>query len=117
SAAIPEDADKGDKISLTVGANVSIDNVTVIAKGARGSATISEGARKKILGRRSDITMLFDTVETIDGKQVRLREVSLRKTGADRKPRAAGKMSGATIPAGTQYVAYIDGDVTVSVKR
>ena len=61
--------------------------------------------------------MLFDTVETIDGKQGRLREVSLHKAGAERKARAAGKVSGKAIPAGIQYVAYIDGDVTVSVKH
>jgi hypothetical protein len=121
SSAVSEDADKGDKLSFTAMQNVVVDGATVIAKGATAKGTIVEGSRRKILGRKSDITMLFDTIEAVDGKQVRLREAGLRRSGAERKPRALGKLVGkdgvSAVPAGTQYVAYIDGDVTVSVPK
>jgi hypothetical protein len=74
-----------------------------------------------MLGRKSNITMLFDSIETVDGKQVRLRENVVHRSGAERKPRVVGKLVGkdgsSTVPTGTQYVAFIDGDVAVTAAK
>ena len=70
------------------------DGARLIGYGAAAKATIAEGSRRKMLGRKTNVTMLFDTVETTDGKQIRLRETPVHRAGAERKPRLVGKMVG-----------------------
>ena len=91
STPIAEDADKGDALSFQVAADVTADGAVVIAKGAAAKGVIAEASRRKMMLRKG-MTMLFDSVLAVDGKQVRLREISQLRPGADRKPREVGRV-------------------------
>lgn len=116
---LAEDVAKGEKRSLriafTVSEDVVVDNHVVIAKGAAASGTAYVAQGKRLFGKSSRWMLILQTVETIDGRQARLRS---RKVGApmpfEVSNLVAGKVSEELVaPKGVELYAYLDGDLPV----
>jgi len=120
---IPQNAEEGSPLHFTVAKDVRVGDLVVIAKGANVTGEIAQAARKgKIIGiGGGKITMRLLVVDAVDGRKYRVRTQSARSTdGKSERPvetNVKPKNKELAAVAGTEYVAYIDGDATVSVKK
>jgi hypothetical protein len=106
---IPSDAAKGDPVRFRVAHEVRVGDTVVIAKGAPATGAIIDGARKKLFGIiGGKITFRLETVEAVDGRNVAIRATQARRRdGSSKRP----------VNTGAEYLGYIDGSNTVTVKR
>jgi len=121
---VPSDAPEGTALNFTVSEGLKIDDKTVIAKGAAVTGTITgESGKKKFLGIGGGHKLMFRLAqaEAVDGKKLAVRALAGRsEEGVTVRPVDIGKGSktkGYAAMQGTLYVAYIDGDQTVAVKK
>jgi hypothetical protein len=119
---VPTDAEEGRALHFTVVDGLKIGDAVVIAKGAAVTGSIVEAAgKKKVFGLGSKMTFRLVQVEAVDGKKLNIRaEPSRGKDGPAKRPieaGAKGKSKETAAAAGSQYVAYIEGDQTVSVHK
>jgi hypothetical protein len=116
---VPVDAPEGSRLQFVVAASVQLDNTTIITKGAAVTASIA-GHKKKILGiGSSKVTYQLQTVNTLDGKQLKVRATSGRNSDGTSQfdpPKGIPKKEFAALQ-GTEYIAYIDTDQTVTVRK
>jgi hypothetical protein len=118
---VPEDAPNGQTLKFVVADSVQIDNTTIIAKGAVVTASIAD-RKKKILGIGSaKVTYQLRTVHSVDDKQLKVRATSGHNsdgtsTNQFDPPKGPEKKRFAALQ-GTEYVAYIDTDQTVAVRK
>jgi len=117
SVAVPITVDKGDVIHFVVAKEVSVGGHVVIPKGAQAKGIVVEGIKRRLLVKKTDVTMLFEPVNSVEGKHIALRESIARIP--TRKPREVAskdsKDKNVAVPAGVEYVAYIDGDFNVTI--
>lgn len=110
AADVPTDAKAGDAVPFRAAADVRVGNTVVIAKGASASGVIVDAAKKRILGIGGKMTFRLETVDAVDGQKVSIRVTP--------KPRRNGsKRAIGALAAGSEYVGYVDGAHTVSVKK
>jgi serine/threonine protein kinase len=113
---LPDDVPEGSTIHFTVDTDLVENGVAVLPAGAKATGTVVEGRKKKVFGW-SKISYRLDNVQSLDGKQVRIRAASiagspnatkhpLELPGAKAKDLAAQK--------GAHFPAYIDGDVSIT---
>jgi serine/threonine protein kinase len=121
---VPSDAPEGTSLNFTVSEGLKIDDKTVIAKGATVTGTITgEVGKKKFLGIGGGHKLMFRLAqaEAVDGKKIAVRALAGRsEEGATVRPVDIGKGSkakGYAAMQGTLYVAYIDGDQTIAVRK
>jgi len=119
---IPQNAEEGRPLHFTVSKDVKIGDLVAIAKGAAVVGEVAQAARKGTFGIGGAKAMLrLLVVDAVDGKKYRVRAQSAR--GADGKnerpveTNTRAKNKDMAADAGTEYIAYIDGDVTISVKK
>jgi len=120
---IPQNAEEGTPVRFTVAKDVRVGDLVVIAKGAAVSGAITQAARKgKIIGIGGEkMTMRLLVVDAVDGHKYRIRTQSARS--ADGKSErlvetnVKPKNKDLVAAAGTEYLAYVDGDATISVKK
>lgn len=119
---IPQNAEEGRSLSFAVAKDVRVGDLVVIAKGAGVTGSVVQAARKGPFGiGGGKMTMRLLTVDAVDGRKYKVRVQSARS--ADGKSERAvetnvkPKNKELIAAAGTEYVAYIDGDATVSVKK
>ena len=119
---IPQNAEEGRLLRFTVVRDVRVGDLVAIAKGATVTGAVAQTGRKGTFGiGGAKMTLRLMVTDAVDGHKYRVRAQSAR--GADGKterpvetnPKPKNKELVAT--AGTEYLAYIDGDVTVSVKK
>lgn len=123
AADIPNDAAAGSQLRFTVKEDVRADGGSgpvVIARGALVTGQIVQPARRRIIGS-SKATMKLLTVEAVDGKTYKVRALSVR-TGKGDPERSVEtnlkpKSDGVAAPAGTEYIAYLDGDAQITVRH
>lgn len=117
--ALAEDVAKGERRSLrvafVVAEDVVVDGKVVIAKGAAASGTAYVAQGKRLFGKGSRWMLILQTVETVDGRQARLRS---RKVGAPMPFEVSNLVAGKTseelvAPKGVELYAYLDGDLPV----
>jgi serine/threonine-protein kinase len=120
---IPQNAEEGTPLHFTVAKDVRVGDLVVIAKGAAVTGAIAQVGRKGIVGgfRGAKMTLRLLMVDTVDGHKCRIRTQSAR-TGDGKSERPVEtnvkpKNKDLVAAAGAEYLAYIDGDVTVSVKK
>ncbi len=118
---IPNSADAGRALHFTASDDVRVEGALVIAKGAAVTGEIAEGAKKKAFGS-TKATLRLLTVDAADGHKYRVRAVSARgggdaKNQAPVETKVKPKSKDVTASAGAPYVAYMDGDVTVTVRK
>jgi hypothetical protein len=121
---VPQNAEEGTPLHFTAEKDVRVGDLVVIAKGAAITGAITQAARKGKLGipiGGGKMTMRLLVVDAVDGHKYRVRTQSAR--GADGKSErpvetnVKPKNKDLVAAVGTEYVAYIDGDATVSVKK
>jgi serine/threonine protein kinase len=124
AADVPTDAPEGQALRFTVVDGLQVDGTTVIAKGAvvTGSVT-GETGKKKILGigGGSKLTFRLLQADAVDGKKVNVRALSGKRADGPTirtfETLKGSKTKGLAAVQGTEYIAYIDGDQTVSVRK
>ncbi len=115
AADIPENAKEGVQLRFTAAADVRVGDHVVIAKGAVATGQISQG-KGRLMG---SIKLRLLTVTGVDGKLYKIRALSSRSDRNQERQVGTGvkpKNSNSAADAGTQYIAYVDGDMTVSVR-
>jgi serine/threonine protein kinase len=113
TADIPDNAKEGLQLHFTVVNDVRVSDATVIAKGAVATGQISQG--KRLVGK---MQLRLLTVPGVDGKLYKIRALSSRSNKNQERPVDTGvkpKYEKLAADAGTQYIAYADGDMTVTV--
>jgi hypothetical protein len=117
---IPQDAEAGRALHFTVTKDVRVGDAVVIAQGASVTGEIAEGAKKKLFGG-TKMTLRMLSIDAVDGKKYRVRALSARagdgKTERPVETTTKPKSKDLAASAGTAYIAYIDGDVTVVVRK
>jgi cytoskeletal protein RodZ len=121
---VGSDAPEGQTLRFTVLDGLQVNNVVVIAKGATVTgAVMGETGKKKILGMGGGSKLTFRLLEAdgVDGKKLNVRAMSGRRADGPtirtfETPKAS-KTKGLAALRGTEYIAYIDGDQTVSVRK
>jgi hypothetical protein len=119
---VPADAEEGRVIRFTAVDGLKVGDNIVVAKGAAVTGVIAEAAgKKKIFGIGGKMMFSLTQVDAVDGKKLKVRaEPSRGKDSAPKRPidgGAKGKTKEIAAAAGSQYVAYIDSDQTVSVRK
>jgi outer membrane biosynthesis protein TonB len=120
SSDIRQDAVAGSPLRFTVKEDMRVDGTVVIARGAVATGSIAQAAKKRLIGG-SKATLKFATVQGVDGKQYRIRALS-RPNGNEESERSVEtnvkpKADALAAAAGTEYIAYMDGDQKVAVKQ
>jgi serine/threonine-protein kinase len=116
---VPADAEEGRILRFTAVDGLKVGDNVVVAKGAAVTGSVLEAARKKLIGGKMTFRLL--QVDAVDGKKLNVRaEPSRGKDGPAKRPidsGAKGKTKEIAAAAGSQYVGYIEGDQTVSVRK
>ena len=119
---VPQNAQEGRPLHFTVSKDVRVGDLVAISKGAPVVGEVAQAARKGTFGiGGAKATLKLLVVDAVDGKKYRVRAQSAR--GADGKnerpveTNTRAKNRDMVADAGTEYIAYIDGDVTISVKK
>ncbi|HTB11159.1 MAG TPA: serine/threonine-protein kinase [Bryobacteraceae bacterium] len=119
---VPTDAEEGRALHFTVVDGLKVGDTVVVAKGASVTGSIVEAAgKKKVFGLGGKMTFRLLQVDAVDGKKLNVRaEPSRGKDGPAKRPidsGAKGKTKEIAAAAGSQYVAYIEGEQTISVHK
>jgi serine/threonine-protein kinase len=121
---IPENAEEGRPVRFTVSEDVRQGDSIVIAKGAAVMGAIAEVPGKKILGfiGGGKLTYKVTSVDGVDSHKFNIRAVQTRGAEGSYRPvelnNVKAKSKDLAASTGTEgYVAYIDGDQTVSVRK
>jgi serine/threonine-protein kinase len=114
------DVAAGETITLRASGDLMIGDLLVIRKGAVARGVVAAAGEKKFL-RDTKATMRMESIEAIDGQQVKIRE----SVGKDRKPRslepsskdARSKDKAILAPKGTEFIGYVDGGAVVKARK
>jgi serine/threonine-protein kinase len=117
---IPTSADQGRPLRFTVSKDVSVGDIVVIAKGAAVTGEIVDGAKRKLFVS-TKMTMLLSQADGVEGKKFKVRALPTRRTdGQNQRPVETGarqKSKDVAASAGAEYIAYIDGDQSITVHK
>jgi hypothetical protein len=117
---VPADAEEGRALHFTVVDALKVGDTVVIAKGASVTGSVVEAGKRKTFGGNK-MTFRLLQVDAVDGKKLNVRsEPSRGKDGPAKRPidaGAKGKTKEIAAAAGSQYVGYVEGDQTVSVRK
>lgn len=118
---VSRDAAEGSPLHFVVAGDLKVNGVVVIRKGASAiGAIVDDPKKRKVFGGTSKGTYRLQSVEAVDGKQLRIRATPAASSGEGAKrPLEVKKSKAADVVAarGTEYPAYLDGDAVVSGRR
>src|SRR5271165_1264108 len=118
---VRNDADEGSEMTFRASEDVKVGDVLVIAKGATVKGAVVNGNGKRFLGMGGKMTFQLKSAETVDGQKIPVRaSVTRRADGPTTRPVDTGryaKPKDLAAARGTDYIAYIDGDHTVTLHR
>jgi serine/threonine-protein kinase len=123
AADIPADAEEGAPLRFVAAADFRAGDTVVIAKGASVTGVIVESAgKKKFLGMGGGkMTFRLMQVDAVDGHKLNVRATPGRRSdGPAVRPVDTGsqkRTKEVAAAAGTQYIAYIEGEQTVSIQK
>jgi hypothetical protein len=118
----------GQRVQFEVAADIEVDRVAVVRRGALGNGHFTEVNRAKGFGRHAEVTFIFDTVTAVDGQEISIIGAGERAKGGrkdDTLSTALGlqflgglvKGNEVLIRAGTMYDLEISGTHTIEVGR
>ena len=118
TADIPADAAAGTQIRFTLAKDLDVDGHVVARTGATATGEIVQENKKKFLGIGGKMMFRLLTLETGGAQSLKIRATPARRANTEpiRPVDASGRAhpKGVVAVAGTQYVAYIDGDQTLT---
>jgi serine/threonine protein kinase len=121
---VPADVPEGQALRFTALEGLQIGDKTVVAKGAIVTGAVTgETNKKKFLGIGGGRKLNFQLLQAdaVDGKKLTVRAMAGRsEDGPTTRSFDTGKGSkskGFAAMQGTQYIGYVDGDQTVSVRK
>lgn len=117
---VPNDVAARETLRFEAVQDVRVTDTLVIKKGAAATGAIVDSPKKTILGVGGRVSFRFDTVDAVDGQKVKIRATQTPPhNGLSKRPLNTGfkRPKGVLAPAGTLYLAYIDGSVTVAAKK
>jgi len=122
AANVPSDAEMGRPLRFTAVQDFRVRGVVVIPKGAAVTGQISDTAKKKFLGiGAGKLNFELLKAETAGGQQLSVRALAARRSdGATQRPVETNTRTGSkdiVAAQGTQYIAYIDGEQSVTVPQ
>jgi serine/threonine-protein kinase len=117
---IPSDAEPGRPLRFTAVRDFRIGEATVVAANAVVTGEIVDGAKRKLLGG-AKVTFRLKDAAAVDGGKLSVRAMPSRR-GSDARRPVEGTSVGKhpkeiAAPAGTEYVAYSEGDQTVTIRK
>lgn len=115
TADLPENAKEGVQLRFAVVNDVRMADAVVIAKGAVATGQITQ-SKGRLMGK---MQLRLLTVTAVDGKIYKIRALSARTNKNQERPVDTGvkpKGDKVAADAGTQYIAYVDGDMNITVK-
>jgi serine/threonine protein kinase len=120
AADVPADVQEGQPLQFTVVDALRVGEGFVIAKGAMVTGEVVEGAKRRFIGT-SKATYRLNQADAIDGRKLNVRATPGK--GADgpaRRPLENPNQKHSkdvAAEAGTEYIAYIDGNQTVAARK
>jgi serine/threonine-protein kinase len=119
---VPNDSQVGRPLRFRVLDDVQSGNTTVIAKGSTVSGTLADlGGKRNFFGERSKVRFRLIAAQSVDDVKINVRATPARRAdGVETRPFAkanGGKDKELIATSGTEYIAYISGDQTVSVHK
>jgi serine/threonine protein kinase len=122
AADVPIDAGEGYALRFTTAEDFRAGRDVVIAQGATVTGAVSEGVgKKKFMRGPGKISFSLEHLDAVDGTKLNVRAAPAR--GANAEARHTIDINGrrpkkdVAASAGDEFIAYIDGDQTVSVKK
>jgi hypothetical protein len=115
---IPAGAEPGTPLKFRVTQDFRANGSVVIAQGAIVTGELA-GAGKKILGMGGKVQFKLNSVTAVDGQKLKVK-ASPGRTGDknEHSIEAPGNRNKEILaPSGAQYMAFLDGDQTVAVKK
>ncbi len=120
---VPIDTEVGHALRFRVLDGLLSGDVVVIAKGAIVTGSVAALAGKRnFFGERSKVSFELMSADSVDDGKINVRATPAAKTdGADTRPfvtpKGSPKDKNLIAAAGTEYVAYINGDQIVHVHK
>jgi len=121
---VPVDAPEGLGLSFTTSEGLTVGDKTVIAKGATVTGAVTgESNKKRFLGIGGGHKLMFRLfqADSVDGKKLAVRVLAGRSpegvTVRSFDTGKGSKVKGYAAAQGTVYIAYVDGDQTVAVRK
>ncbi|HEX3745588.1 MAG TPA: serine/threonine-protein kinase [Bryobacteraceae bacterium] len=118
---VPVKLTAGEKVAFTITNDVKVGDIVVIPKGAAVAAQVMEpGDSKKVFGilGKSKATFKLIAVESAGGGKLNIRATPAHSDKPEHPIEVQGNKTKDVIGhAGTEYMGYIDGDQTVTIKH
>jgi hypothetical protein len=121
---VPAEAPEGEALHFTVSEELQVNEKTVIAKGATVTGAVTAGTgKKKFLGIGGGHKLTFRLIqaEAVDGRTLAVRAVAGKSedgpTIRSFDTAKGSKPKGYAALQGTVYIAYVDGDQIVAVRK
>ena len=118
---IPLKLSAGQKINFIVSKDFKVGEAVVLTKGTQFSGEVVDpGDGKKLLIVKNKATFKLTNVDSAGGTKLAIRAVPGKRTDdkTDRPIEQQGtKNKDVLAPLGTEYIGYIDGDQTVTLKH
>ncbi len=118
---VPATSQEGQALRFVVADGFKVGDTVVIPPGATVMGSITSEAGKKFLGIGNKMTFRLLQVDAVDGQKISVRSKSGKQAnGPTTRPFDTGKnpkTKGLAASQGTEYIAYIDGDQTISVRK
>jgi hypothetical protein len=113
---IPDNAEEGRPLRFTVTKDVRLGDAVAIAKGATVTGAIDK-KKSGIFGGK--MTLRLIQADAVDGRKLNVRAIPVRRADGNLRPveTPAKKAKDMAAVAGTEYVAYIDGEQTVNAHK
>jgi hypothetical protein len=114
-------AQEHEQLTFRAAEDVKAGDTVVIAKGAIVTGEVVNGNGKKFLGIGSKMTFKLNSAEGVDGQKIPVRASATRRPdGPTVRPVDSGKYSKPkelAAVSGAEYIAYIDGDQSITLRK
>ena len=119
---VPSKLTAGQKIGFTVTNDVKVGEVVVLAKGTAVAGEVVEAGDSKkflgVIGGKGKASFKLANVEAVGGAKVAIRATPAHSDKADHPIELQGNKSKDVLAhAGAEYLAYVNGDQTVTIKH
>jgi hypothetical protein len=118
---VPSDAEVGRPLRFRVLDGVQSGDTTVIAKGSIVTGSLADlGGKRNFFGERSKVRFRLIAADSVDDAKVDVRATPTQKTDGESRPFATPKGTkdkNLIAAGGTEYIAYVSGDQTVTVHK